>query len=61
MRNVVLAVLALTWEAPAGQETNWVPTDTQRGFELMSRVYGPTEEFFEKAWMLPDVEKIAAQ
>ena len=48
-------------KAPAGQESNWVPTDPQRGFELMFRVYGPTKEFFEKAWVLPDVEKIAAQ
>jgi hypothetical protein len=46
---------------PAGQETNWVPTDPQRGFELMFRVYGPTKAFFEKAWVLFDVEKVAAR
>ena len=48
-------------KAPAGQEANWVPTDPQRGFELMVRVYGPRKEFFDKAWVLPDVERIAAQ
>jgi hypothetical protein len=48
-------------KAPAGKETNWIPTDPQRGFELMFRVYGPTKDFFEKTWVLPDVEKIAAQ
>ena len=45
-------------ESPAGKETNWVPTDPKRGFELMFRVYGPTKEFFEKKWVLPDVEKV---
>ena len=45
-------------ESPDGKETNWVPTDPKRGFELMFRVYGPTKEFFEKKWVLPDVEKV---
>jgi hypothetical protein len=48
-------------KAPAGQESNWIPTDPQRGFELMFRAYGPKKEFFDKAWTLPDVEKLAAQ
>jgi hypothetical protein len=48
-------------KAPAGKESNWVPTDPQRGFELMFRVYGPNKEFFEKKWKLSDVEKIAAR
>jgi hypothetical protein len=39
----------------------WVPTDAQRGFELMFGVYGPTKAFFEKAWMLSHVEKVASQ
>jgi hypothetical protein len=47
--------------APAGKESNWVPTDPQRGFELMFRVYGPKKEFFDKVWVLPDVEKVAEQ
>jgi hypothetical protein len=47
--------------APAGKETNWVPTDPLRGFELMFRAYGPRKEFFDKVWMLPDVEKVAPQ
>ena len=48
-------------KAPAGKESNWVPTDPQRGFELMFRVYGPHKEFFDKVWVLPDVEMVAAQ
>ena len=48
-------------KAPAGKEANWVPTDPQRGFELLFRIYGPTKDFFDKRWVLPDVEKVAAQ
>jgi hypothetical protein len=44
--------------APAGKETNWVPTDPARGFELMFRLYAPKKEFFDKQWVLSDVEKI---
>ncbi|TIN48121.1 MAG: DUF1254 domain-containing protein [Mesorhizobium sp.] len=47
--------------APGGKKSNWVPTDPQRDFELMFRLYGPKKEFFDKAWVLPDVEKVAAQ
>jgi hypothetical protein len=43
--------------APAGKESNWVPTDPTRGFEVMFRAYAPTKAFFEKAWVLPDIEK----
>jgi hypothetical protein len=46
-------------KAPVGKETNWVPTDPDRRFELMFRLYGPTKALFDKAWTLPDVEKVA--
>ncbi|KYH01810.1 DUF1254 domain-containing protein [Bradyrhizobium sp. DOA1] len=48
-------------KAPAGKESNWIPTDPARKFELMFRLYGPTKAFFEKTWKLPNVEKAAAQ
>jgi hypothetical protein len=45
-------------KALAGKESNWVPTDPQRRFELMFRLYAPTKALFEKkTWLLPDVEK----
>jgi hypothetical protein len=44
-------------KAPAGKETNWVPTDPARKFELMARFYAPRKEFFDRKWVLPDVEK----
>jgi hypothetical protein len=48
-------------KAPAGKESNWLPTDPARKFELMARFYAPKKEFFDKVWKLPDVEKVAAQ
>lgn len=51
--------LYLGVKAPAGKESNWVPTDPSRKFELMFRFYGPTKPLFEKTWKLPDVERIA--
>jgi hypothetical protein len=47
-------------KAPAGEETNWIPTDPARKFELMFRLYGPKKELFDKVWALPDVEDISA-
>jgi hypothetical protein len=44
-------------KAPAGKESNWLPTDPTRKFELMFRLYAPTKALFEKTWRLPDVEK----
>lgn len=48
-------------KAPAGKESNWIPTDPARQFEFMFRLYGPKPEFFEKKWALPDVEKFTMQ
>jgi hypothetical protein len=44
--------------APEEKESNWVPTDPNRQFELLFRVYGPKKEFFDKVWKLPDVEEV---
>jgi hypothetical protein len=46
-------------KAPASQESNWIPTDPARKFELMFRLYGPKKELFDKVWALPDVENIS--
>ncbi len=45
-------------KAPAGKESNWIPTDPARKFEMMFRLYAPTKALFDKAWRLPDVEKV---
>jgi hypothetical protein len=45
-------------KAPAGKESNWVPTKAGRGFEVLFRLYGPEKAFFDKQWVLPDIEKV---
>jgi len=47
-------------KAPAGEDSKWIPTDPARKFELMFRLYAPTKALFDKTWVLPDVEKVAA-
>jgi hypothetical protein len=44
-------------QAPAGQESNWVPTKPDGQFEVLFRFYGPTQALFDKTWMLPDIER----
>ena len=44
--------------APAGKESNWVPTDPKRQFELLFRLYGPKKELSENTWKLPDIETV---
>ena len=46
-------------KAPAGKESNFIPTDPNRRFEFIFRLYAPTKALFEKAWTLPDVEKMS--
>jgi hypothetical protein len=45
-------------KAPEGKESNWVPTDAKRGFELLARFYGPEEALFKKTWKMGDIEKV---
>jgi hypothetical protein len=47
--------------APAGKEWNWVPTSASGKFEVLFRLYGPEKPLFDKTWVLPDIERIAAQ
>jgi hypothetical protein len=47
-------------KAPAGKETNWVPTSADGKFEVLFRFYGPDKALFDKTWKLPDVERLAA-
>jgi hypothetical protein len=44
--------------APAGKESNWVPTREGAGFEVLFRFYGPEKPLFEKTWRLPDIERL---
>ncbi len=43
--------------APAGKESNWIPTDPNGRFEVLARFYGPQKPLFDKTWKLNDIEK----
>ena len=44
--------------APAGKESNWIPTRPGSRFEVLFRLYGPEKPFFDKTWKLPDIEAL---
>jgi hypothetical protein len=48
-------------KAPAGKDSNWVPTNGSGQFEVLFRFYGPEKPLFDKTWKLPDIERIAGQ
>jgi len=37
-------------KAPAGWENNWVQTVPGKGWNVLLRLYGPLEPWFEKKW-----------
>ncbi len=45
-------------KTPPGREANWVPTSAHGEFEVMFRLYGPEKAFFDKQWILPDIERL---
>ncbi len=45
-------------KAPAGKESNWVPTNADGEFEVLFRLYGPEKPLFDKTWQLPDIERV---
>ncbi len=45
--------------APAGKEQNWIPTVPGRSWFTYFRLYGPKKEYFERSWVLPDIEKVS--
>ncbi len=43
---------------PKGKERNWVQTISGKSWFSYFRFFGPTEPFFDKSWVLPDIEKM---
>jgi hypothetical protein len=37
-------------EAPAGSESNWIQTVPGKGWNMLFRLYGPLEPWFDKTW-----------
>jgi hypothetical protein len=42
-------------KAPKGWENNWVQTNPDKGFNLLFRLYGPTETWFDQSWRPGDL------
>ncbi len=45
-------------EAPANGSKNWIRTVPKKGFFVILGLYGPKQEFFDKAWVPSDVERM---
>jgi hypothetical protein len=45
-------------KAPAGKESNWVPTKSGGEFEVLFRFYGPEKPLFDKTWELGDISEV---
>jgi len=44
--------------APAGKESNWIPTQAGRRFFLLFRFYGPEPAVFDGSFELNDIERM---
>jgi hypothetical protein len=45
-------------QPPAGKESNWVQTVPGKGWNLILRLYGPLEPFFDKTWKPGEIEVV---
>jgi hypothetical protein len=45
-------------KAPAGEESNWVQTMPNKGYNLALRLYGPLEPWFDQTWKPGDPELV---
>jgi hypothetical protein len=45
-------------KAPAGQEGNWIQTMPGKGWNVILRLYGPTEAWHNKSWKPGDIESV---
>ena len=45
-------------KAPEGEEANWVQTMPGKGFNVLFRLYGPLEPWFDKSWKPGDLEVV---
>ena len=45
-------------EAPEGYENNWIKTIPGEGWEILMRLYGPLEPYFDQTWKPNDIVKV---
>lgn len=43
-------------QAPAGKEDNWIQTIPGKGWNILFRLYGPLEPWFDKTWRPEDIK-----
>jgi hypothetical protein len=43
---------------PKGHEGNWIQTMPGKGWNVLLRLYGPLQEWFDKTWMPGDIELV---
>jgi hypothetical protein len=44
--------------APSGKESNWVQTWPGKGWNVILRLYGPLQPFFDKTWRPGEIEEV---
>lgn len=47
-----------TPKPPKGWENNWIQTIPGKGFNLLFRIYGPTETWFDQSWRPGDLKLV---
>ena len=45
-------------KAPSGKEGNWVQTWSGKGWNVVLRLYGPLQPFFDKTWKPGEIEEV---
>ena len=45
-------------EAPEGHEDNWIQTIPGKSYNVLLRLYGPLEPWFDKSWKPGDFELV---
>ncbi|WP_417518372.1 DUF1254 domain-containing protein [Marinobacter sp.] len=45
-------------KAPSGMENNWIQTIPGKGWNMLFRLYGPLEPWFDKTWKLSEIELV---
>ena len=45
-------------KAPVGMANNWIQTIPGKGWNMLFRLYGPLEPWFDKTWKLNEIEEV---
>jgi len=45
-------------QAPPGKQSNWVQTEPDKGWNMILRLYGPLQPWFDKTWRPGEIEPV---